>query len=179
MPLAQTRLRQNLAANAITSVEVIEAAVADFSGSLPFNDNGPWSVANRGTVACKSVRLDDLDLGAPAFIKIDVEGFEQNVLAGAHRLIVEAQPLMFMEFCAWTLLLQHYDPLTFATAIWASFDVLHVFQGERSLPLPPDPQAFVHTNMIHCGCINDLLLRPKGPIPELDCMVRHRAGADS
>jgi len=40
-PLAQKRPRENLAANAITNVEVIEAAVADFSGSLSFNDNGP------------------------------------------------------------------------------------------------------------------------------------------
>ena len=177
-PLAQKRLQENLAANAITNVEVIEAAVADFSGSLLFSDNGPWSVANHGTVACKSVRLDDLDLGAPTFIKMDVEGFEPNVLAGARRLIAEARPLIFMEFCPWTLLLHHYDPLTFATAIWASFDVLQVFHRERSMPLLPDPQAFVHANMIHYECVNDLLLRPKGPIPELDCMVRHRAGAD-
>jgi FkbM family methyltransferase len=178
MPLAQQRLRENLAANAITNVEVIDAAVADFSGSLPFSDNGPWSVANQGTVTCKSVRLDDLDLGAPTFIKIDVEGFEPNVLAGARRLIAEARPLIFMEFCAWTLLLHHYDPLTFASAIWASFDVLQVFRHDWSLPLPSDPQAFVHANMIHYGCVNDLLLRPKGAIPELDRTVRHRAGAD-
>ena len=170
--LAQQRLRENLAGNAITNVEVIEAAVADFSGSLSFNDNGPWSVANRGTVACKSVRLDDLDLGAPAFIKIDVEGFEPNVLAGARRLIGEARSLIFMEFCPWTLLLHHYDLHTFATAIRASFDVLQVLYREQSMPLPPDPQAFVHANTIHYKCVNDLLLRPKGPIPELDCVVR-------
>ena len=179
MPLAQKRLRENLAANAIANVEVIEAAVADFSGSLSFNDNGPWSVANCGTVACKSVRLDDLDLGAPTFIKVDVEGFEPNVLAGARRVIAKAQPLIFMEFNSWALLVQHYDPLTFATAIWASFDVLQVLHHDRSMPLPPDPQTFVHANIMHHGCANDLLLRPKGPIPELDCMVHHRAGADS
>ena len=146
--------------------------MADFSGSLSFNDNGPWSVANRGTVACKSVRLDDLDLGAPAFIKIDVEGFEPNVLAGARRLIGEARSLIFMEFCPWTLLLHHYDLHTFATAIRASFDVLQVLYREQSMPLPPDPQAFVHANTIHYKCVNDLLLRPKSPIPELDCVVR-------
>jgi FkbM family methyltransferase len=176
-PLAQKRLRQNLAANAITNVEVIEAAVSDFSGSLSFSDNGPWSVANHGTVACKSVRLDDLDLGAPSFIKIDVEGFEPNVLAGGHRLIAEARPLIFMEYCPWTLLLHHYDPLTFAAAIWSSFDVLQIFHRERSVPLSPDPQAFLHANLMQYECVNDLLLRPKAPMPTLNAMVHEITSA--
>jgi len=173
MPAVQRRLRQNLAANAITNIELVEAAVADFSGSISFSDNGPWSVANHGAVTCKSVRLDDLDLGAPAFIKIDVEGFEPNVLAGARRMIAEAQPLLLMEFNAWTLLLHHYDPLTFAAAIWSSFDVFH---GDKSLPLSPDPQAFVHANIMQHGCVTDLLLRPRTPLPTLECMVHYRAG---
>ena len=177
IPLAQKRFRQNLAANGITNVELIEAAVADFFGSLSFSDNGPWSVANRGTVACKSVRLDDLDLGAPAFIKIDVEGFEPNVLAGARRLIAEARPLIFMEYCPWTLLLHHYDPLTFATAIWSSFDALQIFHRERSQPLSPDPLAFLHANLIQYECVNDLLLRPKAPLPTLDAMVYEATGS--
>jgi len=174
MPPAQTRLRQNLAANAITNVEVIEAAVADFSGKLSFSDNGPWSVANHGAVTCKSVRPDDLDLGAPSFIKIDVEGFEPNVLAGAHRLIAEARPLIFMEYCALTLLRHHYDPLTFAAAIWSSFDVLQIFYRERSQPLSPDPLAFLHANLIQYECVNDLLLRPKAPIPTMERMIHYR-----
>jgi FkbM family methyltransferase len=173
-PMAQECLRQNLAANAITNVEVIDAAVADFSGPLSFSDNGPWSVANRGTVACKAVRLDDLGLGAPNFIKIDVEGFEPNVLAGARRLIAEAQPLVFMEFCPWTLLLHHYDPLTFATSIWSNFDVLQVFHRERAQPLPHDPQTFLHVNLMRHECVSDLLLRPRAPIPPLEQMVHHR-----
>lgn len=89
MPLAQRVLRQNLAANGITNVELFEAAVAGFSETISFSDNGPWFSATLGTVVCKTVRLDDLDLGTPAFIKIDVEGFEPNVLAGARQLSYE------------------------------------------------------------------------------------------
>jgi FkbM family methyltransferase len=176
MPLAQTRLRQNLAANAITNVDVVEAAVADFAGTVSFNDNGPWSVATFGTVACKAVRLDDLDLGTPAFIKIDVEGFEPNVLAGARRLIAEAQPLMLLEFNSWALLLHHYDPLTFAAAIWSSFEVIQMFHSDRPAPLLPDPNAFVHANIKRYGCVIDLLLRPKAPLPTLNAMVHHTPG---
>lgn len=176
IPLAYRRLQQNLAANAITNVALVEAAVADISGTIFFNDNGPWSVATFGTLPCKAVRLDDLDLGRPAFIKIDVEGFEPNVLAGARRLIAETRPLVLMEFNSWALLLQHYDPLTFATAVWSSFDVVQMFHNERPLPLSPDPQAFVHENIKRHGCVTDLLLRPKTSVPTLNAMVHHVAG---
>jgi FkbM family methyltransferase len=142
MPAAQKRFRQNLAANNIENIELVEAAVADLSGTVSFDDNGPWSVATTGSVRYKTIRLDDLVLGAPAFIKIDVEGFEPNVLAGASRLLAEARPLILMEFNSWTLLLHHYDPLTFAAAIWSSFDVLRAFHEEKSVTLSPDPLKF-------------------------------------
>lgn len=176
IPLAQRLLRQNLAANAVTNVELIEAAVADFSGTVSLNDNGPWSVATFGTAASKAVRLDDLDLGAPAFIKIDVEGFEPNVLAGARQLIAKARPLILMEFNSWALLLHHYDPLIFAAAIWSSFDVVQMFHNDRPLPLLPDPNAFVHANIKRHGCVTDLLLRRKAPLPTLNAMVHHATG---
>lgn len=175
MPLAQSKLRQNLAANAITNVRLVEAAVADFAGAIFFKDNGPWSMATLGPVPCKAVRLDDLDLGPPAFIKIDVEGFEPNVLAGARQLIFETRPLVLMEFNTWALLLHHYDPLTFAVAIWSSFDVIGMFHGDRPLPVSRDPQALVHENIKH-GSVTDLLLRPKAPVPPFDAMVSHATG---
>ena len=107
----------------------------------------------------------------PAFIKVDVEGFEPNVLAGARRLIAKACPLMLVEFNSWTLLLQHYDPLTFAGAIWSSFDVLQMFQGERPLPPSPDPTTFVCTNLTQHGCVTDLLLRPKAEVSNVHVMT--------
>ena len=85
---------------------------------------------------------------------------------------------MLVEFNAWTLLLHHYDPLTFAAAIWSSFDVLQMFQNERPLPLLADPLAFVHANITQHGCVTDVLLRPKAPIPSLESMVHHRTGID-
>ena len=138
----------------------------------PSTTTAPWSVATFGAaVVCKVVALDDLDLGTPAFIKVDVEGFEPNVLAGARRLIAKACPLMLVEFNSWTLLLQHYDPLTFAGAIWSSFDVLQMFQGERPLPPSPDPTTFVCTNLTQHGCVTDLLLRPKAEVSNVHVMT--------
>jgi FkbM family methyltransferase len=41
-------------------------------------------------------RLDDLAL-RPAFIKIDVQGFESKVVAGLHRTIARSQPILLLE----------------------------------------------------------------------------------
>jgi FkbM family methyltransferase len=43
------------------------------------------------------VALDDLDLGSVGFIKIDVEGFEIDVLQGAMRLIKRHKPAIYIE----------------------------------------------------------------------------------
>lgn len=45
----------------------------------------------------KAVRLDDVGLDPPDFIKIDVEGFEYEVILGAEKLIRGARPTMIVE----------------------------------------------------------------------------------
>ena len=50
-----------------------------------------------GTVAVKVVRLDDLGLADVGFMKVDVEGSELQVLAGAAETIRRDQPTMLIE----------------------------------------------------------------------------------
>ena len=49
-----------------------------------------------GTAVAKR-RLDDLDLPRPDFIKLDVEGFELDVLRGGERTIREGRPVIALE----------------------------------------------------------------------------------
>jgi len=49
------------------------------------------------------VRLDDLEL-EPSFVKIDVQGFEREVLAGLHQTIEKHRPIFLIEIGGdWTI----------------------------------------------------------------------------
>lgn len=59
---------------------------------------------------CKIVRLDDFFISAhlkqPQFIKVDVEGAEVEVLQGAQKIIIDSEPILFIEFHTHKLLLE-------------------------------------------------------------------------
>jgi FkbM family methyltransferase len=165
-------LRHNVKTNSIANVEVIEAAVSDRHGVLPMTNNGPWSSVWDGSpLQVRAIILDDFIDRKVAFVKIDTEGYEPHVFAGARRLFAKYKPLIHVEFNTWFLLLHHYDPIEFAKAIWSSCEVLGMYHSENFLPPPADALGIVHDNIAAHGSITDLLLRPRSEIPELGAMI--------
>jgi FkbM family methyltransferase len=94
------QLRANLALNAVRNVSVHDVAIGDRSGTAPFvvyaedRDARHSLVPTEGharTIEVNTLRLDDVpvDLGIPepTALKIDVEGAEGLVLAGAASLL--------------------------------------------------------------------------------------------
>ena len=73
-----------------------QSLVADQSGELPFLEQSMTNLSSIGDGGrlMKSVALDDLDV-VPDLIKIDVEGFEHLVLAGATRHLRAGVPILF------------------------------------------------------------------------------------
>jgi hypothetical protein len=82
---------------------VIEAAVAEASGSVVF-DEGPsismGHIASTGGLQVRAVTLDDLvasgEAAPPGVIKIDIEGAEFAALRGAQQVLQSAHPLIFL-----------------------------------------------------------------------------------
>ncbi|MFO1095504.1 MAG: FkbM family methyltransferase [Planctomycetaceae bacterium] len=94
---------QNRARNRAANVVVLHAAAADRPGTLEFEDGGGSHVATGGgewsSTTVEAVTVDGLSerFGAPDVVYIDVEGYEQHVLAGAAETLQRSQPDCFVE----------------------------------------------------------------------------------
>ena len=109
---AHRGLAQILSANAfgnhLYNVSVVSAAVGAERGVIDFPNPPLNSGGNFGTLAVASAAamrpqptlmlpLDDLAAPDAAFIKVDVEGFESEVLKGARRTLMETRPVWLIE----------------------------------------------------------------------------------
>jgi FkbM family methyltransferase len=99
-PYACGRLRRSIEENAVTNVTLLQTAVGKAAGELPLylpakhGLHSPTMVAHAGSgvpVSVQVVRLDDvlkgLEVDHVDMLKVDVEGFEPDVLQGAERLL--------------------------------------------------------------------------------------------
>lgn len=107
-PRVLQRLRENMALNA-AEIEVHDIAASDHIGDVTFHSNPKWPLTSGGSLEAgirsnlltETVRAAPLDSIAGdqtvALMKIDVEGHEIAVLAGACGLIERDRPFMVLE----------------------------------------------------------------------------------
>lgn len=106
-PVAQhtTCVRASAALNSLTTIttHTLALGAATGSGSLRLAGSGSSLVPGfNGTkkydeIVVTIAALDQLNLPPPHFIKIDVEGYEYDVLMGADKTISAARPVCFIE----------------------------------------------------------------------------------
>jgi FkbM family methyltransferase len=117
-------LRRHIELNSLPWVQVVEAAVADRSASMQMSPGDSASearLAEDGEWAVAAIALDEwrARTGArpPALVKIDVEGAEDRVIAGAVGTLREFGPIVFLSLhgdrqrdtCASILMSLGYD----------------------------------------------------------------------
>lgn len=87
--------------NAAANLHIVHAAAAAAPGVLNFDDgfNGRVSGSRVGTVKVRAVSVDELaaEHGQPAVVFVDVEGFENQVLAGASATLAKAASAFLVE----------------------------------------------------------------------------------
>jgi FkbM family methyltransferase len=96
-------LKEHLRLNRAGNVTVIQAAVADASGTEHFaaeQSGFGGALSGVGSVTVTTATINGL-VGAgtvptPAYLKIDVEGAEFRVLCGARKVLRSAQPTIFL-----------------------------------------------------------------------------------
>ncbi len=172
-------LRRNLASNGIANVEVVAAAVSDRPGTLRFHvaqfGAGSHVVASghvRGdaaTIEVPAVTLDDALTVPVSFIKIDAEGHEPDVLAGARAVLARDRPLVYTEVNVWCLsAFSGHSPGAFVRTLFRAFEVGTVSPDGQVTPLP-DGYGFLHDLIVHNKGMADIVLRPRAdtPMPSL------------
>ena len=114
-------LHQNIAINQIDNIVVHHVGLSDANKTLPFNVNLGGNLGNSGfqqegtaqSILLEAVRGDDYLADANVknidFVKIDVEGFELNVLRGLVRTIDHHRPVIAFECHAQNLDKKHLD----------------------------------------------------------------------
>jgi FkbM family methyltransferase len=99
-------LSANIIMNNLTNVFPMHAAVSDTPGEIMVPVINPASQSNTAAFkvsghamgdAVKQVTIDSLGFGRCNMIKIDVEGMESNVIAGAQNTIRQFRPVLFLE----------------------------------------------------------------------------------
>ena len=95
------------------------------------------------------------------FIKLDVEGYEANVMAGAAGLICTFRPSILMEFNSLTICFEALlSPVTFAEALHRLFLLYQVDENGTRAELS-NMRDFVYTNLVSNGFVEDLLMLPR------------------
>jgi FkbM family methyltransferase len=96
-------LERHVRLNRCTNTQICPLAISDRSGKLHF-ERGTRRETGRlsevGDLEVSAVSLDDfvdaLGTSKPDLVKVDVEGAELQVLHGAHRLLQEHPPIIFL-----------------------------------------------------------------------------------
>lgn len=98
-------LRHNVNRNRLDNVRIASVAAGgeDGSGYLRPGINGTLVEPEEGVLSVPIRRLDSLIDGRVDLLKIDVEGYEGEVLKGAEGLLTRDRPALFIEVHPWLL----------------------------------------------------------------------------
>lgn len=136
-------LRVNLERAGVTNAAIVESAVGARAGTVAFHDASAYGhVVTGGNMADlpgASQRIAPLDeIGAEHgldrvdLIKIDVEGFERDVIEGAQAILARHDPLVLLEFNSWCMI-GWFDrsPRQFLDWLLDRFPQLYRWRGGR------------------------------------------------
>jgi FkbM family methyltransferase len=141
-PAIYRYLAGNLDLNRCGNVRSMQIALGDRAGEVALtsrrSDDQNY-VADRGKVPVSVQRLDDVVASGPTrLLKLDVEGYELQVLRGAHRLL-ESTGIVYCELSAGNCQRYDYDPGEVERLLAEAGFVFVRTDADRRLAVTPDP----------------------------------------
>jgi FkbM family methyltransferase len=173
-PITADCLGFNLGLNSLDHVELARTALGDTEGEVSFHTAefaaGSHIAEDDGVRPSTRVPITLLDsllaergFGDVGFIKIDVEGFERQVIGGATATLASSRPVIFVEFNTWALMANGDNhPLRLLAEWVAAFPHVHAMTEVTALrfnPIGPrDIRDILYRNIFHRGCVENLVL---------------------
>ena len=173
-PATADHLEFNLRLNGLTNVTIARTALGEGEGDIAFQADAFSAGShiandsfNKPSITVPLTTLDSLaaahgfdDIG---FIKLDVEGYERQVLQGAAATIARCRPVIFAEFNTWALIaMGDTQPMRFLRDLLQSFPQLYAIEEDAPLRLRQlqwqDLTDILYRNMFHRGCLENLIL---------------------
>lgn len=163
-------LRRNFSTHGLDPADVVHAAAGATEGTVAFHQASAFghvvTAANMAGHGGDATPLQTLDAIVAAhaltrvdFIKLDVEGFEQQALEGAEGTLARHDPVVFLEFNSWCLVAS-YDrsPRAFLDWLLTRFAHLYVWRrrGLRSVR-EMGAYRFLEDHMVRHRCLDDLV----------------------
>lgn len=167
-------LENNVKNNRINNIKTINCAISETTCKLHFIENSAYGhiKLNNGIVYADdgltdAFSLDDLvnnlNIERLDFIKIDVEGFEHQVLKGGKETLRRFNPLIYLELNSWCLL-DHSDsnPLEFARYLLENFEFVYRVDktsgADTLLQRVDSARTLIHDNIVFNGSLDDLVV---------------------
>jgi FkbM family methyltransferase len=175
------QLRENMSLNHLANVQVHEAAAAEKSGDSMVLHRPDSQDSNKGRASLlphsyltgskrpvTTTTIDDVACGPVALIKIDVEGFEGVVVAGATRTVEASFPSIIFEYAPGMLSDSSQSPFKYLSVkgyyLYRIYQVRQRFTGRGTLVLkrlttPPPVDA-------------NILAISRPILPRIDSLIR-------
>jgi FkbM family methyltransferase len=167
-PASYALLEENLRLNDLRNVTATQAAVGEKAGSASLDISSPQagmhSIYGPGAerIEVPVVALDDFITErqvSPAILKVDVEGYEPQVLLGMRRLLFRGEFQMILEFNPDHLKRGGKDPEAFLDELVSQFDFVFCLDeiAQRAVPYVRGDEA-IREKILSVG-YNLLLVR--------------------
>lgn len=175
-PSAFPLLQKTLNASRVTNSIPYQVAFGGTPGKADFLDNADSASASHlatggQTLGESNSRVEVTTLDAFVLaqgltridlIKMDVEGFEVEVLAGARNVLTTLKPNWILEFNSFTLMAYgDQNPRRVLENLLETFPYVYRFEAGRMIEISTRSEQlhFLHENLVKHGCVDDLYCR--------------------